>query len=88
MLGTELAIEIPGGSTVSARVAPGTQPGSVLTMHDKGVPHLDRGARGALHVVVEVDVPKRLSKQAKKLLEELESELSSSAAHGAHAEAR
>ncbi|HEX4340382.1 MAG TPA: molecular chaperone DnaJ [Polyangiaceae bacterium] len=76
VLGTELSIAVPGGTTVSAKVAPGTQPGSVLTMHEKGVPHLDRGARGALHVVVEVDVPKRLSKNAKKLLEELESELS------------
>jgi molecular chaperone DnaJ len=76
VLGTELSIDVPGGASVSARVAPGTQPGSVITMREKGVPHLDRGARGALHVVVEVDVPKRLSKNAKKLLEELESELS------------
>ncbi len=76
VLGTEFSIEMPGGASVSAKVSPGTQPGSVLTLQDKGVPHLDRGARGALHVVVEVDVPKRLSKQAKKLLEELESELS------------
>jgi DnaJ-class molecular chaperone len=55
-------------------------------MQGKGVPHLDRGARGSLHVVVEVDVPKRLSKHAKKLLEELQEELESHA--HAHAEAR
>ena len=85
-LGTELSIEVPGGGTLSAKVAPGTQPGSVLTMQGKGVPHLDRGARGSLHVVVEVEVPKRLSKHAKKLLEELREELESGA--HAHAEAR
>ncbi len=88
VLGTELAIEMPGGQHLSAKVAPGTQPGSVLTLQDKGVPHLDRGARGALHVVVEVEVPKRLSKHAKKLLEELELELSSSESPSVRAEAR
>ncbi len=30
---------------------------------------------GALHVIVQVDVPKRLSRRAKKLLRELEDEL-------------
>ena len=88
VLGTELSIELPGGQQITAKVAAGTQPGSVLTMHDKGVPHLDRGARGALHVVVEVDVPKRLSKHAKKLLEELEAELSSGEKQSVRAEAR
>jgi molecular chaperone DnaJ len=86
VLGTELSIDVPGGGNFSAKVAPGTQPGSVLTMQGKGVPHLDRGARGNLHVVVEVDVPKRLSKNAKRLLEELREELESGAK--AHAEAR
>jgi len=77
-LGTELTLELPGGSTVTAKIGPGTQPGTVVTLHGKGFPHLDRSGRGHVHVVVDVDVPKRLSKNAKRLLEELETELSES----------
>jgi molecular chaperone DnaJ len=79
-LGTDISIEVPGTGSIEAKVAPGTQPGTVLTMKGKGVPRLDRAARGDLHVVVEVEVPKRLSKNAKKLLEELETELAGNTA--------
>jgi molecular chaperone DnaJ len=84
-LGTDISIDVPGSGSMAAKVAPGTQPGTVLTMRGKGVPRLDRGARGDLHIVVEVEVPKRVSKHAKKLLEELEMELAGGA-EKAHAE--
>jgi molecular chaperone DnaJ len=74
-LGAELSVELPGGTAVKAKVHPGTQPGSVISIQGKGIPQLDRAARGNLHVVVEVEVPKRLSKRAKALLEDLEKEL-------------
>jgi molecular chaperone DnaJ len=46
----------------------------------RGLPRLDRsGARGDLHVVLNVVVPKKLSRKAKKLLEELEQECSGGA---------
>lgn len=77
-LGTELEVHLPDGSSLTAKVPAGTQPNSVITLSGKGLPHLNRRARGALHVVVEVDVPKRLSKRAKKLLEELAAELAES----------
>ena len=48
----------------------------MLSLQGKGIPHLDRHARGSVHIVVDIEVPKRLSKRAKKLLEELEQELS------------
>jgi molecular chaperone DnaJ len=60
---------------VDVKIPAGTQPGTVISLHGKGVPQLDRSARGALHVVVEVEVPKKLSKKAKALLEDLEKEL-------------
>ncbi len=78
-LGTELSIELPGGGPMTAKVPAGTQPGAVLSLRGKGIPHLDRGARGNVHVVIEVEVPKRLSKNAKRLLEELQAELGETA---------
>ena len=77
-LGTVLSIELPDGNAIEAEVAAGTQPGTVVTVRGVGVPRLDKRGRGDLHVVVEVAVPKKLSKRAKKLLVELEQELGES----------
>jgi molecular chaperone DnaJ len=76
-LGSKLEITMPDDTVVSAEVAPGTQPNSVIVVRGQGMPRLDRHGRGDLHVAVNVRVPTKLSKQAKKLLRELESELGS-----------
>ncbi len=75
-LGAELEIELPDDSALSVDVPQGTQPNTVLSLRGKGVPRLDGRGFGDLHVVVEVAVPKKLSKRAKDLLAELETELS------------
>lgn len=76
-LGGERAITLPDESEVKVDFPAGTQPGTVLTVKKKGLPHLDRRSRGDLHVLIEVQVPKKLSRKAKKLLKELQSELDS-----------
>lgn len=77
-LGGETQIELPDASLVTAEIPPGTQPGTVIAIAGKGMPRLDRSGRGSLHVVVDVVVPKKLSKQAKKLIQELDAELGGS----------
>jgi molecular chaperone DnaJ len=62
-------------ATHTVKLAPGTQPGSVITLKGRGVPRLDGRGRGSLVVVVQVDVPKTLSDRAKTLLAELAEEL-------------
>jgi molecular chaperone DnaJ len=74
-LGSKLEITMPDDTVISAEVQPGTQPNSVIVVRGQGMPRLDRHGRGDLHVAVNVRVPTKLSKQAKKLLRELESEL-------------
>jgi molecular chaperone DnaJ len=74
-LGTETVVTLPNDAEVVAEIPAGTQPGAVVTLRGKGVPRLDRSGRGDLHVVVAVTIPKRLSKRAKQLIEELEQEL-------------
>jgi len=74
-LGTEVEVELPDDTSVSATIPAGTQPNAVVSVRGKGVPHVDRNGRGDLHVVVGVRVPTKLSKHAKKLLEELDQEL-------------
>ncbi len=82
-LGTEVSVELPDGAGVKASIAAGTQPGSVVTVRGKGMPRVDRSGRGDLHLVVGISVPKKLSKQAKQLLEALDAELAKDAAERA-----
>jgi molecular chaperone DnaJ len=87
-LGSKLEIKMPDDTTVTAEVQPGTQPNSVLVVRGQGMPRLDRHGRGDLHVAIDVRVPTKLSKQAKKLLRELDAELGGSdAARGSAADA-
>ncbi len=52
-------------------VPPGTQGGSVLRMRNKGVPHLRENGRGDQLILVRVAIPTRLSREQKRLLQEL-----------------
>lgn len=77
-LGGDVDVALPDDSHVTIHVNPGTQPGSVVLLRGHGMPRLDRSGRGDLHVVIDVQVPNKVSKRAKKLIKELEEEL----AHG------
>ena len=56
---------------VDLKIPPGTQSGQILKLKGKGVPHLGApNRRGDQLVMIHVDVPKRLSRKQKKLLEE------------------
>ncbi len=79
-LGSKVEIKMPDDTLVSAEVQPGTQPNAVIVVRGQGMPRLDRHGRGDLHVAVNVRVPTKLSKNAKKLLRELENELGDAAA--------
>ncbi|MFL5723233.1 MAG: DnaJ C-terminal domain-containing protein, partial [Chloroflexota bacterium] len=47
----------------------GTQPGTEVRLRGQGVPHLRRqGSRGDLHVIVDIEVPTRLSKAERDAL--------------------
>jgi molecular chaperone DnaJ len=57
------------------RVPAGTQPGAVLRIKGKGIPHKGGIGRGDQRVEVTVEVPTRLTLRQKQLLEELAREL-------------
>jgi molecular chaperone DnaJ len=57
---------------VDVEIDPGTQPGAIVTVSGKGMPRLRRSGRhGDLRVVVNVVVPRKLSKDQKRLAQEL-----------------
>ncbi len=70
-LGARIAVPTPDGEEV-VEVKAGTQPGAEIRLRGRGVPHLRRpGVRGDLHVLVDVQVPTRLTPRQRSLLEEL-----------------
>ncbi len=76
-LGTRVPVPTLEGDEAEVKVPSGTQPGQTVVVAGRGVPRLDGRGRGDLINIVQVDVPKKLSKRAKKILEQLAEELGS-----------
>ena len=68
-LGTTILVPTVEGEE-SVEVKAGTQPGTEIRLRGRGVPYLRRaGQRGDLHVLVDVEVPQRLSRTQREALE-------------------
>jgi molecular chaperone DnaJ len=53
------------------KIPSGTQPGKVLRLRNKGVPHLRSNGRGDQLVVINVNIPSRLAPEQRELFEQL-----------------
>ena len=69
-LGTTVEVPTLDGA-VPVEIKPGTQPGETLTLGGRGMPPISRGRTGDLRVVVNVTVPRRLTREQRDLLERL-----------------
>lgn len=72
LLGKNIEIETLDGK-IELKVPAGTTHNEILRVKNHGVPN-ERGKRGDLLIVTKVEMPKKLSKQAQKLIEELKGE--------------
>ncbi len=70
-LGKTVRVETLDG-TDELEFPPGTQPGEVRVLRGKGMPVLQGFGRGDQRVLVSVSVPRRLSDEQRRLLEEFE----------------
>ena len=69
-------VEVPTlEGTEEIKIPAGIQPGDTMVVEEAGIPRLDGRGRGDLVAVIQVDVPKKLSRRAKKLLQELDDTL-------------
>jgi molecular chaperone DnaJ len=73
-LGEEMEIPLLEKSSILLKVPAGTRSGKVFKISGKGIPHFGGSGRGDLFVELEVDVPKKLNKKQKELLENLKEE--------------
>jgi molecular chaperone DnaJ len=73
-LGTKIDVPTLDG-TANLKIPSGTQSGTVFRLKGKGITHLRGWGKGDQYVTVVIDTPTKLTRQQKKLLEELEKEL-------------
>ncbi len=70
ILGDKVDVETVEGNVVM-KIPSGTQSGEIFRIRNKGVPRLQRMGRGDHMVKVIVDIPTKLNRKQKKLIEEL-----------------
>jgi len=70
-LGDEIEIKSLEGTNILLEVSAGTESGKVLRISGKGIPHFNGYGKGNLYIELKIKTPKRLSKEQKKLLEQL-----------------
>lgn len=69
-LGGEIDVASLDG-TVRVKIPAGTQPGTHFRIAERGLPQLKARSRGDLFVKVQVSIPKKLSKEEKKIVQDL-----------------
>lgn len=67
-LGAEIDVPLLGGASHKVTIPAGTQPGDVITVKGKGIPHLHSQRSGELKVIVKIKIPTKLTKKQKELL--------------------
>lgn len=79
VLGDEIRIPTLEGEE-PLKVPEGTQPGMQFRIRNKGVPYLNGSGRGDLYVHLDVEIPEKLTKDQRKLFEQLRDTLPSAGA--------
>ncbi len=70
VLGAEISIETFDGMQ-SIKVPEGAQPGAQFRLRNLGVPQLNGRSRGDLYVHLDVQIPKKLTREQRRLFEQL-----------------
>lgn len=71
-IGDEITLSLLGGEEHRLVIPEGTQPGAVITVRGKGIPHLQSHRTGDLQVIVDVKIPTKLTKRQRELLMEFQ----------------
>jgi molecular chaperone DnaJ len=69
-LGSEIIVPTLYGEE-KMKIASGTQPGTIMTLREKGIPHLNSYGKGDQFVYINVYVPTSLNSKEKQVLKEL-----------------
>lgn len=70
VLGADIEVPTVDGPE-KLHIPTGTQPGKIFNMRGKGVPRVRQSGRGDQHVIINVDIPKKLNAEQRELFEKL-----------------
>ena len=73
-LGDEVEITDLAGKKFLLKIPSGSDPGKMLRLSGKGIPHFQGQGQGNLYVELDLKIPKKLSQKQKELLEKLKTE--------------
>jgi len=75
VLGAVKKIKALDGSDLELKIPAGSESGTILRLKNRGIKHLNRSGTGDLYVTLKIKTPKKISKRAQELLEELDKEI-------------
>jgi molecular chaperone DnaJ len=70
-MGGEFTVDAPGSTEVTVHVSAGTASGTLIPFRGKGMPSVTGRGRGTLYVRASVEVPRKLTKEQKRLVDQL-----------------
>lgn len=71
ILGGTISVPTLDGE-LKLKIRPGTQPGTLIRLREKGIPRLHRSGRGDQYVRVNIQIPQKLTSGQREILEEFE----------------
>jgi molecular chaperone DnaJ len=74
VMGDEIEMTALEGTNLLVQVPQGTESGKILRISGKGIPHYGSSGRGNMYIELKIKTPKKITKEQKKLLDELKKE--------------
>ncbi len=74
VLGGEIEVPTIDGKNIMMKIPEGTESGQVFRLKGNGMPYLGSYGKGDQHVVIKVEIPKKLTKRQRELMEEFAKE--------------
>lgn len=71
VLGTKISVPTLDGNEMSLKIPPGTRHKTKMRLAGLGLPHMQGSGRGNLYVIVNIQMPRKLTDEQKKLLTDL-----------------
>ena len=75
VLGADIYVPTIDGTEIKVAIPAGTESGKILRLKGKGFPFINSSQRGNMYLKIVVDVPRRLSLKARRIVKDLAEEL-------------
>ena len=71
LLGDTIEVETPSGKVINLKLPAGTKHKSKMRIPGHGIPYMKGNGCGDLFIVINIDMPKKLTKKQKQIVEQL-----------------